>query len=336
MKKFWAARICFAIAALALSAKLFSASDAYLPTQLIIHGKWLGGITSVGFLVGMLFWVSAEAKKLKPQTRPRASDEEIKKRDFLIKQLAELSKEGHSLDHLSSIASMSARFTFRGKVEGFLTRYFTKTEVDSFRERGTPALDEMIKSVLDGNPLSFLDKPAANPTDEEPNIVCLGTADINVELDRHEIFRLSNNSLSLRALAIKVVNQSHPPGKVGSAERLGASVVCDSVHFPKLFEIDHVCWLDHERPFITAERDVPYFIILGVIEPKSLGGFQTRATFYENYLNERIPLERKTCDLPIRFKFTVNLRAGAHGQFGSKCEFEFVMDSDQTYQFRQI
>ncbi|MGZ5483872.1 MAG: hypothetical protein ACXWID_18080 [Pyrinomonadaceae bacterium] len=100
MKKFWAARIFFTASALALGVKFISAADDYLPSELIVHGKWVGGITAFLFLVGMLYWVATESGKLKPKTAmvtqlPIASPELT---SDLIKQIEE--KYGYELKKL--------------------------------------------------------------------------------------------------------------------------------------------------------------------------------------------------------------------------------------------
>lgn len=67
MKKFWFARFAFLFAAIALALKLGMSSEDNLPQQWIVHGKYIGVIVAISFLIGVFYWVARESAELKPK-----------------------------------------------------------------------------------------------------------------------------------------------------------------------------------------------------------------------------------------------------------------------------
>lgn len=181
-----------------------------------------------------------------------------------------------------------------------------------------------------------LESATKNLSEASFNIVSIG-ADIAlaVELDRREVFRRSQHDLALQAITAKFINQSQPGG-TGIAKQIGARVLVYEASRAQqaLLEIDHVCWLDHEEPFIDFPRDAPQRIVLGVFEPKPTSGFEPRVTFYENHTDRHVPLDRYEYAKPYEHLYIKVILNGAEYwyelniQYGTSYSFESFTERD--------
>lgn len=271
--------------------------------------------------------------------RQRVSQLDPAKRDYLIERMRDFVKEANKLDRGHPLYLATFRFGIGGNIEQFLSLYSPEW-VARFKEKKVFALEEIIKELLDGVPIPIGLASAAEVSGSTLNIVPL-PEDINlsIELDRREVFRLSQHDLALQAITAKFSNQSRPPDKITTAKQVGARILIYEADRPRqtLLEINHVCWLSHEEPFIDLERDVPQRIVLGVFEPKSEGGFEPRVTFYENHMDRNAPLNRHPYGKPYEhFHIQVILSAGDFGEFGSEHWYDLRIQYGNSWSFESL
>lgn len=72
-------------------------------------------------------------------------------RNYLIERLREFIREASEIDRQDTLTQLTSGFTFRGKVEHFLSLHFTEEHVNRFQDRGLYALEETIGELLGVN-----------------------------------------------------------------------------------------------------------------------------------------------------------------------------------------
>ena len=176
----------------------------------------------------------------------------------------------------------------------------------------------------------------------DPNIVCLGSDDWYVLLDKHEVFRETDheNPRRLRAATVKFTNESKPGKKVASIANVRAEIVYYDTDWPdrEAHRVHYGCWLNEETPYVTfdlSDKAVQQLII-GAFEEKSEGGFERRFMIYGNSPDRNAPLTQLFWGECRGFRIKVRVIAGDNGEYTSDYDFDLEIDPGSTYSFEYL
>ncbi len=134
----------------------------------------------------------------------------------------------------------------------------------------------------------------------EPNIICLAEDDLFVTLDRHEIFRETEDygPGALRAATVKFTNEPKLGRKVRSVNNVRAQIIYYDSDWPEreAYRIDYGCWLNEESPYVSfnlSDNAVQQLIVVAFQHKKDGGyGFERKVTIYGNSPDRNAPLIR--------------------------------------------
>jgi hypothetical protein len=171
----------------------------------------------------------------------------------------------------------------------------------------------------------------------EPNIVCLGEGDVFVELDRHEIFRESENyECALRAVTARFCNLPNPPNKVGNSNNVGAHIIFSDWDFPyEPQRVHYACWLNEESPYVSFPVGKLHHLIIGAFVPGTDGGYESFMT-YENTLDPSARLSRLGYQKSRGFRIKVVLMVGEGGEFSQEHDFELRIQPSGSFTFEYL
>src|SRR6266404_837985 len=166
---------------------------------------------------------------------------------------------------------------------------------------------------------------------EEPNIVCLGDDDLQLELDRHEVFRESDDSdHALRAVTVAFYNEPNAPRKVGSISNVKPQILYYHLDSPE--QLDHrihrPCRLNEEHSEVSFDLDQVHQLVIGCFEPKRDAGFNPHFLTYENHSDRSAHLVKTSWGHWRGFGITVKLSIGEHGEFSQEHDFELRIDTN--------
>jgi len=163
-----------------------------------------------------------------------------------------------------------------------------------------------------------------------PNIVCLGENYVNVELNRHEVFRQSEHTeCVLKAITARFHNKPNLPQKVGSINNVTARISYYSLNWPERLdcEIEYGCWLNEESPHVSFKLDTTQYLIIGVLERNPTGGFKPEFRVYGNSLDKNASLTRFVYSKCPGFRIRVHLTIGEYGELGREHDFELKLQT---------
>lgn len=178
----------------------------------------------------------------------------------------------------------------------------------------------------------------------EPNIVCLGDDDLFVSLDRHEVFRETDNHApgTLRAATVKFANEPKPGKRVGSVSQVRAQIVFYRTDWPDRedYRVDYGCWLNEESPYVSfnLSDNAVHQLIVGVFQLKKDGGdgYEPELRIYGNSPDRNRELSRYVVHGSTGYRVRVRLIVGEHGEHSSEHDFELDVEPGSSYSFGYI
>lgn len=169
----------------------------------------------------------------------------------------------------------------------------------------------------------------------EPNIVCAGIADLPVELNKHEVFRQSENTRdAFIALTARFHNKPTPSKKVGSVANVTAQILYYSLNWPERLdgEVQYGCWLNEESPHVTFDLNTTHHLLIGLLDRSPAGGFKPDFRVYGNSLDKNASLSRLIFSNHPGFRIRINLTVGEHGELSTEHDLELRTQShDNKY-----